>query len=474
MDGLECSEVLLSKLDFSMRLDAEYYQKWLQYFEKRVFEVKHEPMKELVSFLVGPFGSAYDTSNYVEHSDYRYIRGQDVKPFKLKDLDNRYMEKEDFIRLKKYEVHPGDLLVSVVGTLGNVAIVTDEVVPAIFSCKSTAIKTKSIDPYYLVAYLNCKYGHNLLLRKARGTVQKGINLDDLSTLDIPIFEDDFQLKIHDLIFNGLKFYTQSKALYKTAEEVLVRALCMKEYNPSTKAISVKHFKESFITNKRIDAEFYQPKYDDLFMHFHHLESLPEIQGVFILNDLVKIKKSIEPGSDAYSSNGIPFIRVSDLSSQEITQPEICLDVKESEYLELMPKKGTVLLSKDGSIGIAYALNEDLKAITSSAILHLTIKNRDKLLPNYLALLINSEFVKMQAERDSGGSILQHWRVDEIKQLKLPIASLEIQKEISDKIDESRRNRKHAQNLFSKAVHIIELAIENGVDSAITELSTKNA
>ena len=35
MDGHECSEVLFSELDFSNRLDAEYYQKvYLQYKAK--------------------------------------------------------------------------------------------------------------------------------------------------------------------------------------------------------------------------------------------------------------------------------------------------------------------------------------------------------------------------------------------------------------------------------------------------------
>lgn len=43
--------------------------------------------------------------------------------------------------------------------------------------------------FYLLSYLNSKYGRSLLLRKERGAIQKGLNLDDLKSLDIPLFSD---------------------------------------------------------------------------------------------------------------------------------------------------------------------------------------------------------------------------------------------------------------------------------------------
>ena len=81
MDGLECSEILKSELEFSGRIDAEYYQK--KYLAYQDIINRHDvlPLFKIADFLIGPFGSAYDTSSYVEQSDYRYIRGQDVKPF---------------------------------------------------------------------------------------------------------------------------------------------------------------------------------------------------------------------------------------------------------------------------------------------------------------------------------------------------------------------------------------------------------
>lgn len=109
------------------------------------------------------------------------------------------MAEDDYDRLSKYALHANDILVSVVGTLGNACIIQEHDVPAIFSCKSTAVKAKDVNPFYLLSYLNSKYGKSLLCRKERGAIQKGLNLDDLKTLDIPLFSDELSKNTELLI-----------------------------------------------------------------------------------------------------------------------------------------------------------------------------------------------------------------------------------------------------------------------------------
>lgn len=259
MDGLECSEILKSELEFSGRIDAEYYQK--KYLAYQDIINRHDvlPLFKIADFLIGPFGSAYDTSSYVEQSDYRYIRGQDVKPFLLQDTSPRYMADSDFFRLKKYALSSNDILVSVVGTLGNACIIQNHEIPAIFSCKSTAIKSTGINPFYLLCYLNSKYGKSLLLRKERGAIQKGLNLYDLKTLDTPMFSDLFSECIEMCVNRSFDCIRQAKCNYRDAtkqiEEIVGQEQELPEINCSTKTIS-----ESFSSTGRLDAEFYQEKY----------------------------------------------------------------------------------------------------------------------------------------------------------------------------------------------------------------------
>ena len=219
-----------------------------------------------------------------------------------------------------------------------------------------------------------------------------------------------------------------------------------EYN-----INIKTLKESFLSTGRLDAEYYQPKYEEMIKHI-------ETFNTERLNAIVSIKKSIEPGSNAYETEGIPFIRVSDVSKFGLSDPDIYLDKSKFGNLGLQPKKDTILLSKDGSVGIAYKVEEDLEVITSGALLHLWVTNKD-FLPDYLTLVLNSEVVKMQAERDAGGSIIQHWKPSEIEQVIIPKIPMPTQQQISALIRESFALRKECERLLADAKEMVEREIE---------------
>ncbi|OHD14285.1 MAG: restriction endonuclease subunit S [Spirochaetes bacterium GWD1_27_9] len=243
----------------------------------------------------------------------------------------------------------------------------------------------------------------------------------------------------------------SKSLYSQAEEILLTELGLKDWQPTEETKSVRSFKDSFLTSGRLDAEYYQPKYEEI------IEKIKDYQ-LKTIDDVVNIRKSIEPGSNAYEDNGIPFIRISDLSKYEITETEIFLNPEIYNDEELRPKKDTILLTKDGTLGIAFKVEKDLEIITSGAILHLTIKEKN-ILPDYLTLILNSIIVQLQAEQDTGGSIIQHWRVEEIKKVIIPILPLDIQQTISQKIQESFKLRKESKDLLELAKTMVEEAIE---------------
>ena len=426
-------------------------------------------MSDFSNFLIGPFGSAFTVENYTDDKTYRYIRGKDVKQMKLMEDDNVHLPKEDFERLSKYALKENDILVSVVGTLGNAALVQKENLPAIFSCKSTVLRVKDINPSYLLTYINCKYGRSLLLRKERGAIQKGLNLDDLKTLDVYIPGNDFQLNIEQLFKLSIDGEKQAKNKYFQAEQTLLEAVGLADFKPSTQNTNIKTFAQSFGTSGRLDAEYYQPKYEEMMARITN-------QSHSKLVDVVTIKKSIEPGSDAYAEEGLPFIRVSDYSKYGLTTPDKCLSdafVADNQALleSLKPKANTVLFSKDGSVGTAYLLREDLHCVTSGAILHLLLK-RDDVLPEYLTLVLNSKLVQMQAERDAGGSIILHWRVGEIENVILPIIDLTTQTKISQLVQQSFTLKAQSEHLLSVAKRAVEMAIEQDEAAAMAWIESK--
>ena len=464
LEGLEISEILKSDLEYSGRIDSEYYRKHLLSFENQVCKSSFTSLDNVANFLIGPFGSAFNTENYVENGEYRYVRGQDVKPFILKDGENRFVPFDDFERLKKYALKEKDILVSVVGTLGNACIVQTKDLPAIFSCKSTVIRTSGINPVYTLTFLNCKYGRELLIRKERGAIQKGLNLDDLKTIIVPTYSEGFQKVIENAFYKAQDKLTESKSLYSQAETLLLETIGLKNFQLCTDPINAKSFKDSFGSTGRLDAEYYQKKYEEVVSYI-------TAQKYDRLANIVNIKKSIEPGSDVYSDEGLPFIRVSDFNKFGLSEPDkklapsFCKENAE-QLAKLKPKKETILFSKDGSVGTAYMLRSDKDFITSGAILHLTVKDKKQIIPEYLTLALNSKLVQMQAERDAGGSIILHWRIGEIENVVVPIIDYKKQEQIAALVDESFSLKKQSEQLLEKAKRAVEIAIEQDEQAAL--------
>jgi len=253
-----------------------------------------------------------------------------------------------------------------------------------------------------------------------------------------------------LIYNGLQEEACKKE--RLAMYLLLKELGLIDDMPQRNKVvtTEKKLSATFFASGRLDAEYYQPKYDYL---DSQLAQLPTQR----LGELVEVRKSIEPGSEAYQTEGIPFVRVSDLNKFGLETPSVCLD-RTTYATAPRPQKDTILLSKDGSVGIAYKLDTDTDMITSGAILHLSVKEKE-VLPDYLTLVLNSPIVKMQAERDAGGSIIQHWKPSEIEQVIIPILPPDMQQKLSEQVSKSFELRREAGVLLSEAKGMVERAIE---------------
>lgn len=137
-----------------------------------------------------------------------------------------------------------------------------------------------------------------------------------------------------------------------------------------------------------------------------------------------------------------------------------------------PQKGEILLSKDATPGIAYYLKDAPgKMIPSSGILRLTVKDADSIYPEYLTLVLNSTIVQKQIERDAGGSIINHWLVDQVKNTTIPILSVSLQKQISEKVDQSFSDREQSKRLLDIAKRGVEMAIEKSEKEAEKWINT---
>ena len=468
MDGLECSEIKLSAVlekNDSRRIDSEYFKKEFVKYSTTLFMDKS--FDELNIKVVGgkrlPLGMTFSDSGTA------YIRAEDIKSG-FTDYYNAPTVSDDVFQiLKKYTIENDNIAITIVGnSIGDVAISKNYHNTCLLTenC-AKVIATKELLGGYIFAFLTSKYGQNQIMREKVGTAQPKLALERIRNFKIRQLADEFQKVVHDIVQQSWNIIEKSRDSYFAANEYYNRLMQL-EIDASI-AVAKKSYKESFAITGRLDAEYYHPKYEALFgvLSKHKTMLLGGENG------LVTIKKSIEPGSDAYQEEGVPFIRVSDVDKFEITTPSIML-AKETvpNIADLYPKKDTILLSKDGSVGIAYKLENDMEVVTSGALLHLTVKNCDVVLPDYLTLVLNSPIVQLQAERDCNGAIIQHWKPSDIEKVLIPVLDMSIQKEIADKVQASFKLREESKRLLELAVRTVEMAIETDEDSALLWLESQ--
>ena len=455
------------------RLDSEYYLP------------RYEDYAHLIEHYRGGYCQfsnvcMINEANYVPAANekYTYIELGNIGSYgNITDCTVAYGK--DLPSRARRVVHTNNVILSSVGgSLQSCALISSEYDNAICSTGFFVVRSNAINSETLLTLFKSEVMQNLLKQSCSGTILTAINHTELQKIVVPKIRKEVQDKIAENIQKSIALRNKSKSLlenakvqvenviqtgggktlleqslyyFRLAEWLLLQELFL-DYWQSRGSVScsIKSFSAVQSTG-RLDSEYYQPKYDELFEHLAKYKCTK-------LGDIVAIKKSIEPGSDSYIEEGIPFIRVSDVNKFEIGKTDLHLSPKEFNIEVLRPHKDTIIFSKDGSIGIAYKCEKNLDIITSGALLHLDIRN-ENILPDYLTLILNSIVTQLQAERDSNGAIIQHWKLDDIKKIIVPVLPMQIQSLIAEKVQKSFALRKQSKRLLEQAKRMVEEEIE---------------
>lgn len=450
---------------FGDRIDAEFYLPIYLNVESTIEKHGYDLLNSITSKIdvghVGPMVNEYTNAGVW------LLQTQNVKTFFLDESNKIFINQQFHEYLKKSKVRKGDVLIARTGSFGTACIYLEN--DEINSADVIIIKPQDqlINPYYLVTYLNSRFGTNQLLRFASGGLQGHVNLTILENLKVCKIDSSLQNQIEQIVKGSYNQRKNSEQLTADAQALLLSELRLSNWRPKHQLSFVKNYSDTDNTG-RIDADYFQPKYDEIVKAIKGYSA-----GWDTLENIASVTKCIEVGSEAYMDEGdIPFVRVSDISPFEITEEKYISDSLYAELSQHQPKEGEILLSKDGSPGIAYHLNEKpRKMIPSGGILRLKVKNT-QINEDYLTLVLNSMIVQEQINRDVGGSVILHWRPEQVKQTLIPILNNEKQNDIQQKITEAFDLRKQSKRLLECAKRAVELAIEQDEKAAVKWLQEK--
>ena len=454
------SIIPLSKLKSNRRLDAQYYRPSNIAFDAILSGVPTVKLGNVASITDG----IHTSIQFDETSNILLISAMSPKQNYFELSKSRHIDKVQHSKNPRTSLRTNDVIVSSVGTIGNAAVVDEDMLPANSDRHVGIVRLKNTFlPRYLSTFLLSKYGHYQTLREATGNVQLNLFIDKMGLLIIPKATQRLQSTIEDAVLEANTLRSQAYQNYRQAITDLENRLGLSALTMNTANISIRSLHEP-IGSGRFDAEYWLPRYDD------HLRQVQKTENVR-LEQIVTYKKGVEVGSEKYSETGVSFVRVADFSPFGI-EPIIEKKIDDELYAELIkntPQAGEILLTKDGTIGMSHVLKETPKCILSGAFLRLT--PIVEIEAEYLSLILNSSVGQMQMKRLTGGAIIAHLKPEDAMSIYIPILDKSYQQAVASHMRSIFDDLRKARSIFNACVDSIEQYVEAGEDQAMQILGT---
>ena len=450
------SEASTTEILATRRIDAEFSQPKYLEAERKTRSCKADNLGNLGTFVPGPFGSAFRVSNYDFQSPYRYIRGQDVKPFFILEDDSRFIPQADFIRLQHYAVKKDDLMISVVGTLGNVAVCTERETPAMFSCKSTIFRSEKVDPYYLLGYLNSHFGQLCLLRRQRGAIQMGLNIEDLRSIPIPRIGELEEGRIAEKVRNAHDELISSRESYQSAQQLLESELGLDKLS-FQKPVGYTTRLSELELSRRTDAEFYHIKYEPF------LDAARNYKNG--CNTVGQLTKRTLPNFDAGKHEAdFDYIEIGDISTSDGTYGKNQINAARlPANAKIKLSGGEILISQVRPTRGAIAVVQDHlthESICSGAFYVCTAND-----PEYREIIwLYLRSIRIVFEKYCDGTSYPTIDSRYISKFPVPLFDHALAEEIKALIRKSKSAKQESEQLLEQAKTRVEQLIEEAVQS----------
>ena len=163
-------------------------------------------------------GFAFKSNNYA-NSGIRIIRIANVQKGYIEDIDPAFYP-IDSVGLEKYMLEEGDLLVSLTGNVGRVAVLEKKYLPAALNQRVACLRLKSdtILKGYLFHLLNSDYFEQKCIQASNGVAQKNMSTEWLKSYKITLHSKKEQAsieKILDIINSSINLRKSQKMTLDT-------------------------------------------------------------------------------------------------------------------------------------------------------------------------------------------------------------------------------------------------------------------
>ena len=405
----------------------------------------------------GPGGWDFHVSDYVEKG-LPMLRILNIKEEGLVLKDLVYISEETHANIKRSEIGPQDVLLSMRGTIGISTVVPNILKKANINAALARIRLKEgVNPYYVSVFLNSKYGRMQTKRGGYKAVQHDLNLSIIKAIKIPLPPKQIQNQVSKIMLDAFKKRNQNlkkaDSIIKGISNLLLNELSIElPLGEDRKA----YWLDARNLQHRRDPLFYYPKYLNL---LNTIESSP-----YEVKSLKEISKAIVSGQRPkggvkYIETGVPSIGGEHITSEgDFNFEEIKYIPKQfhENQKKSWIKPFDILIVKDGATtGKVAIIPEDFPLKECNINEHVfKVEVKGGYNRYYMFSYLFSSLGQEQINRLISGATQKGITREAIEQVKIIVPPSEFQDKIADDV---KKRKEKSKKLKEEAEEVVEKA-----------------
>ena len=359
-------------------------------------------------------GFAFKSENYVDNG-VRIIRIANVQKGYIEDNTPVFYPLSTS-GLEKYMLESGDLLMSLTGNVGRVALLNNEFLPAALNQRVACLRLKSniINKKYLFHVLNNDFFEQECIRSSKGLAQKNMSTEWLKEYCIPLYPLETQQYI-------------AATLDKVTHTIDLCNAILEKLDLLVKARFVEMFGEPILNPKGWEMA----TIGDIVTEVKYGTSKPAVDG----------------GKYAYlRMNNLTYDGHLDLTDLKR------IDIPDNEIEKCIVRKGDVLFNRTNSIelvGKTCVFDKDEDMIIAGYIIRVRLK--PVMLPLIMSYFMNTDALKKKLRSMAKGAVNQaNINAQELKAIKIYLPPTDLQQQFADFVAQTDKSKLAVKQVLEKA------------------------
>jgi type I restriction enzyme, S subunit len=332
------------------------------------------------SFVDGPFGSDLKVCDFFDNGEARVIQLQNIGIGSFFDINHKYIDGEKYKVLIRHETLPNDIVIAkMADPVGRACIVPplSDKFMIVADCMRLRPNQKLTNNYFLMWALNSHIVRGQAEKLATGTTRQRISLSNAKKLIIPLPP----LPEQRAIAHVLSTVRQS---IEATERVIVAAKELKR--------SLMKYMFTFGPVPIDQADQVSTKDTDF-------GRVPQAWSINALEKCAYVQTGTAKGRKYGKAQTIivPYLRVANVQDGYLDLTDIKqISIKDSEFNKYQLQPGDVLMTEGGDfdkLGRGYIWRGEIKNCIHQNHIFAVRVNREVLMPEYFAYLIQSDYGK---------------------------------------------------------------------------------